>query len=152
MAMIVIALMTFMVVGAISFTGSERTASVLQTRAEAISACTMAARNLFLSRVRVLQGNIAEVTLDAGYPVDSANFMRVQSRHYTGASTTLKQVTRLPDATMGGSRRIARDLSNTVGSPSVLAGYYSVIALCHDPDDTGGGPEQEVEFVVRVGL
>jgi hypothetical protein len=151
MAMMVIALMTFMVVGAISFTGSERTAAVLQTRAESMSACTQAARNLFLSRVRALQGNIAAVTVDAGFPMGD-NLLNVQSRHYTGSDVTLKMVTRLPDAAMGGSRRIARDLSNTVGKSSVLAGYFSIIALCQDPDGSGGGPEQEVEFVVRVGL
>src|SRR5689334_16258262 len=87
MAMIVIVLMTLLVVGAISFTGTERAAAVQQTRAETLSACTQAARNLFLSKVRVLKGNVGVSWVDAGVPIDDGGVMLIQSRHYGGPVT-----------------------------------------------------------------
>ncbi len=146
-AMIVLVLATLMVVGAIAFTGQERTAAVLQSRSERLSGCAQAARNLFLSQVRVLQGNIAATTLSATTTLEG-NTATLASRHYTG-SVAVSQVKRLDDQAMAGAAGQVYDLSNRLGKPKLLAGYYSVTALCQEK---AGGPEKEVEFVVRVGL
>jgi hypothetical protein len=147
-AMIVLVLATLMVVGAIAFTGQERTAAVLQSRSERLSGCAQAARNLFLSQVRVLQGNIGSATLSATALMEG-NTATLASRHYTGNVVALSGVKRLDDQSTAGASGQVYDLSNRVGKPKLLAGYYSVTALCQEK---AGGPEKEVEFVVRVGL
>src|SRR5919198_565624 len=63
-AMVVLLVATLLVVGAIAFTGSERNAAVNQVNNDVLSACADAAKNLFLSRVNVLRGNVADVVLN----------------------------------------------------------------------------------------
>jgi len=152
MSLLVVVLATLLVAGAITFTGTERNASVLQTREDSLSACTQAARNLFLARLRVLTpGNTDEVRLAEAYGQGL-----ILSGHYTGtpapgspAAPTLTHVERLPANAVGASRGAARDISNTLGDAAQGAYWYSVTALCQEYP---GGPEREVEFVVRVGL
>ncbi|HEX8818741.1 MAG TPA: hypothetical protein VF794_02345 [Archangium sp.] len=155
MALIVVVLCTLLVGGAITFTGTERNAAVLQTRDDSLSACTQAARNLFLARLRVLTpGNTNQVRLTEAYGQGL-----ILSGHYTGtpatpapggpAAPTLTHVERLPANAVGASRDSARDISNTLGDAAEGAYWYSVTALCQEYP---GGPEREVEFVVRVGL
>ncbi|HEX5752737.1 MAG TPA: hypothetical protein VFZ09_41415 [Archangium sp.] len=147
MALLVVVLVTLLVAGAISFTGTERNASVLQTRDDALSACTQAARNLFLARLRVLTpGSTAQVHLDDAYGQGI-----IRAGHFTGStpSPTLTHVERLPANAVGASRDTARDISNTLGDAAEGAYWYSVTALCQEYP---GGPEREVEFVIRVGL
>ncbi|HEY0094899.1 MAG TPA: hypothetical protein VGB96_11260, partial [Archangium sp.] len=62
---------------------------------------------------------------------------------------TLTHVKRLPASSMGASRETARDISNTLGDSAEGASWYAVTALCQEYP---GGPEREVDFVVRVGL
>lgn len=143
-AMVVVVLMTLMVVGAIAFTGNERSAAVVHSRAEALEGCTEAARNLFLSRVRVLRSNVGSIVLDT----QLGSTMRVQTRHYDG-TVALGTVTRIPDNKVAGAGDHVQDLSNRVGSSGLLAGYYQVTALCREGTS---GPEREIEFVARVGL
>ena len=147
MALLVVVLVTLLVAGALSFTGTERNAAALQTREDSLSACTQAARNLFLARLRVLTpGSAGQVHLDDAY---GQGFIR--AGHFTGstASPTLTHVERLPANAVGASRAAARDISNTLGDAAEGAYWYSVTALCQEYP---GGPEREVEFVVRVGL
>ena len=54
MAMIVVVLITLLVAGAISFTGTERAASEIQAEEDSMSSCVQAARNLFISRMNML--------------------------------------------------------------------------------------------------
>lgn len=142
-AMVVVVLMTLLVVGAITFTGNERSSAVTHTRAERLDGCAQAARNVFLSRVRVLQSNVASVVLDTNLGAS----MKVQTRHYDG-TVALGTVTKVPDNRVAGAGNHVQDMSNRVGSSGLLAGYYQVTALCKDAT----GPEREVEFVARVGL
>jgi hypothetical protein len=155
MALIVVVLATLLVAGAITFTGTERNAAVLQTRDDALSACTQAARNLFLARLRVLTpGSAAQVQLADAYGQGI-----IRAGHFTGTpaapapgdapAPTLTNVERLPANAVGASRDSARDISNTLGDATEGAYWYSVTALCQEYP---GGPEREVEFVVRVGL
>jgi type II secretory pathway pseudopilin PulG len=144
MSLIVVVLITLLVAGAITFTGTERSASVLQTRDDTLSACTQAARNLFLARLRVLTpGSVPQAQLDDAYGEGL-----IRSGHFTG-TPTLTHVERLPANAVGASRDAARDISNTLGDSAEGAYWYSITALCQEHP---GGPEREVEFVVRVGL
>ncbi len=151
--LIVLTVATLLVAGAITFTGSERSAAVLRTRDDRLSACAQAARNLFLARTRVLQGNIETVSIDAGIPYgDDGETASLQTRHYSlsdGGTTTLKTVVRLKDDTVAGSSNQVADSSNKVGKPTLMAGYYWITALCQEKSD---GPEREIEFVVRIGI
>ena len=144
MALLVVVLVTLMVSGALAFTGSERQASVLQTREDTLSACTQAARNLFLARLRVLTpGTTQQVLLD-----DALGQGVIRAGHFSGAPS-LTHVERLPANAVGASRGAARDISNTLGDSAEGATWYAVTALCQEYPQ---GPEREVEFVVRVGL
>ena len=143
-AMMVVVLMTILVIGAIAFTGHERSASVVHTRAEALDGCAQAARDLFLSRVRVLRANVGTLVLDT----QLGTKMKVQSRHYDG-TVALDTVTPVPGNRVAGASGLEQDMSNRVGHSPMLAGYYQVTALCQAGS---GGPEQEIEFVARVGL
>ena len=154
-AMMVVVLLTLLVVGAIAFTGSERSASIQRTRAEGLSSCAEAARSLFLARVRVLKGEVPTTALDGGLGPD----MHIYGGHYTqadGGSVSVSSVEVVPANEMSSSVKGARDLSNWVGPVSgagkgggLYATYYRVSAVC---DEKSGGPQQEVEFVMRVGL
>lgn len=147
MALLVVVLVTLLVAGALAFTGTERNAAVLQTREDSLSACTQAARNLFLARLRVLTpGSTAQVQLNDAYGPGV-----IRAGHFSGstASPTLTHVERLPANAVGASRGAARDISNTLGDAAEGAAWYSITALCQEYP---GGPEREVEFVVRVGL
>ena len=148
MALLVVVLVTLLVAGALSFTGTERNAAVLQTREDSMSACTQAARNLFLARLRVLTpGSAGQVQLNDAYGGTGI----IRAGHFSGstASPTLTHVERLPANAVGASRGTARDISNTLGDAAEGAAWYSITALCQEYP---GGPEREVEFVVRVGL
>lgn len=146
MALLVVVLVTLLVSGALAFTGSERNAAVLQTREDTLSACTQAARNLFLARLRVLTPSATgQVKLDDEYGLGT-----IRAGHFSGAKApTLTHVERLPANAVGASRDAARDISNTLGDAAEGASWYSVTALCQE---SRNGPEREVEFVVRVGL
>jgi len=152
MSLIVVVLVTLLVAGAITFTGTERNAAMLQTREDSLSACTQAARNLFLARLRVLTPSSAQqVKLDDAYGEG-----HIRLGHFAGgadagvgSSATLTEVKAIPANAVGASRGSARDISNTLGDSAEGAVWYSVTALCQEYP---GGPEREVEFVVRVGL
>ncbi len=144
MAMIVIVLITMLVAGAITFTGTERGAAMLQTNEDAMSACTQAARNLFIARLRVLLGNAERIKLDQQLNEEGR---RVFTGHYGTPSIVSAQW--VNPNTVGESRSGAIDMSNKVGTAALVAGYYRVTAVCQERAD---GPQREVEFVVRVGL
>jgi hypothetical protein len=157
MAMIVVVLITMLVAGAISFTGTERGAAQLQERGDHMSSCIQAARNLFVSRMRTIPATSVELvnfneTLtrdENGNPETT-----VATRHFTGAPTN-PAITEL---------RAVTDATNTVQDPTVnVEGidqkpgnpqgtkFYAITAVCRETDDPGS-PEREIEFLVRVGL
>lgn len=146
MAMIVIVLITLLVAGAITFTGSERGAAMLQTDEDAMSACTQAARNLFIARLRVLLGNAERIRFDQ---LLNDEGRRVYTGHYDKDQVNVVSATWVNPNTVGESRSGAIDMSNKVGTAALVAGYYRVTAVCEERTD---GPKREVEFVVRVGL
>lgn len=148
LVLIAIALLTLLVAGAVAFTGSERAAAGAETNADTLSACTQAARNLFLANLRVAQGNAANVAFDVALGLDGGDRPSLRTGHFSGSSATLLSVTRLTDNTIGGMRNTL-DLSNSVGTPQVVAGFYRVAVLC---EARPSGPQKEMEFVVRVGL
>ncbi len=145
-AIIIVLVMTLLVVGAIAYTGSERRAAIARTRAERISGCVQAARNLFLTQVKVLQTAAPNAQLDAGVMLNGS-LMTIQGRHYSG--TTITNIRNLAEDSVGGSSEIVADESNMAGRPPLRAGFYSVTATCQE---FAGGPEQEVEFAMRIGL
>ena len=153
-ALIILTVSTLLVVGAIAFTGSERSAAANQLKSEVLSACTHAARNLFLSRVSVLRGNVTQVELD-NHEITLSDAgvnerMIVKTGHFDNAvNVALKHVNRLPGNQVGGSSSDVQDLSNRLGQNGLLAGYYNITAVCTDKETKA---QQEIEFVVRLGL
>ncbi len=143
MAMIVVVLITLLVAGAISFTGTERAASGVQAQEDTLSSCVQAARNLFVSRMNML---------DAEGPsriVFNENLRGV--RLATGHFSRLNQVSATDvSGSMKDPYRDVQDISNTqTHKPATL--FYTVTAMCRETDDLAS-PEREIEFMVRVGI
>jgi Tfp pilus assembly protein PilX len=157
MAMIVVVLITMLVAGAISFTGTERGAAQLQERGDQMSSCIQAARNLFVSRMRTIPATSVElVSFDEALTLDENGVpdTTVATRHFAGTPTA------------GGltELRSVTDATNTVQDPSInVEGidqkpgnpqgtkFYAITAVCRETNDPGS-PEREIEFLVRVGL
>jgi hypothetical protein len=158
LALLVVVMVTLLVAGAINFTGTERAASAAQMRDDQLSACVQAARNTFLSRIRLIGNNteniqLVNVALDPGSASDQP--LSVSTRHYTLGSdagvplATIKNVTKLPPEAVGATNSGISDISNvTGGGRPGQAAFYSISVLCQE---RAGGPEREVEFTVRVG-
>ncbi len=145
MAMIVIVLITLLVAGAITFTGTERGAAMLQTNEDAMSACTQAARNLFIARLRVLLGNAERIAFRQELNSEGRS---IATGHFHNVNVT--SATWVNPNAVGQSGGGAIDMSNRVGTAALVAGYYRVTAIC--TESAAGGAMREVEFVVRVGL
>jgi hypothetical protein len=150
-AMIILLVSTLLVVGAIAFTGSERSAAANQLNSEVLSACTDAAKNLFISRVNVLRGNVADVVLieEISLGDGGANDGVHVRRGHFDAGVEISDVRRLPENLIGAAGSNVQEDTNTVGQSPLLLGYYNITALC---TDRSTGTQQEIEFVVRLGL
>ena len=148
--MLVVALLTLLVAGAIVFTGSEQSAAVQRTRAERQSACLQAARNEFMSRIRVLSANTPNVSFNTTLPLPGGDTLTLRSGHISSASPSLGAVEEMPGVTKptGGSQDLTNKLGGGGGFGGLGAKFYRITATCTDPT----GNELEVEFSLRVGI
>ncbi|HLK99465.1 MAG TPA: hypothetical protein VK539_02730 [Myxococcaceae bacterium] len=156
MAMIVVVLITMLVAGAISFTGTERGAADLQARSDQMSSCMQAARNLFVSRMRTIPATSVElVDFDETLTVDEVGTREssVATRHFTGtpstAGVTLKAVNDATNSVQDSTVNV-ESIDQKPGNPQNTK-FYAITALCRETNDPGS-PEREIEFLVRVGL
>jgi type II secretory pathway component PulK len=144
MAMIVVVLITLLVAGAISFTGTERAAAMSQTQDDVMSACVQAARNLFISRLNMLTPDtLKEVTFN-----ENLQDTRLRTGHFRGAValSAWEDVT----SSMEDPNVNINDISSTVGTAGSTR-FYIVTAVCRETADPSS-PEREIEFMVRLGL
>ena len=156
MAMIVVVLITMLVAGAISFTGTELAAAEVQEQESSMSACIQAARNLFLSRLRrVMTDEVrTEGTNIVRYlPINfNDDFLGTQLRTgHVGGLTGLsaRRAETLTDKMKGQGDDTDRGKRNSAPA------FYTVTAVCRDTSITGdnaNAPEREIEFMVRVGI
>ncbi|MDC0713056.1 hypothetical protein POL68_31630 [Stigmatella sp. ncwal1] len=169
-AMIVVVLITLLVAGAISFTGTERAAAEVQTQEDTMSACALAARNLFVSRMRPITPSSVEfVRMN-----DDINGVRITTSHFTGSAKNAVPSGSLPGAEIISVENINKTragaladrtqimaIDNTPGR-TALSETYRITALCREVSDAGtddpsdparrADPEREIEFLVKVGL
>lgn len=157
MAMIVVVLITMLVAGAISFTGTERGAAQLQERGDQMSSCMLAARNLFISRMRTIPAeSVLGVSFDEALTRDENGIPEttVASRHFTGTPTApgLATLTAVTDATTTLQDPLinVNTIDNVPGNRQGTK-FYAITAVCRETADPGS-PEREIEFLVRVGL
>ncbi|HVG57101.1 MAG TPA: hypothetical protein VNA24_01000 [Hyalangium sp.] len=160
MAMIVIVLITMLVAGAISFTGTELAASEVQMQESSMSACIQAARNLFLSR---LQANPDAVPCPSGLAGQSCLNVSFNETFQSPANPSVgHQLTtgHLGELTVLSARqasaltdpmKLQRDDSNGPKNPRGARAFYVVTAVCRD-NTAPGAPEREIEFMVRTDL
>jgi type II secretory pathway pseudopilin PulG len=143
MAMIVVVLVTLLVAGAISFTGTERAASEIQTQEDAMSSCAQAARNLFLSKLNMLDfEGPTKIVIDedlSGSKLRTGHFNQLAEVSARDVSSTMKD-----------PNREVQDISNT-DTHQPKTRFYTVTAVCRETEDLSS-PEREIEFMVRVGL
>jgi Tfp pilus assembly protein PilX len=143
MAMIVVVLITLLVAGAISFTGTERAASEIQAQEDTMSSCVQAARNLFISRMNMLDAaGPTRIVFDEdlrGVKLSTGHFSRLNQVSATDVSGAMKD-----------PNKDVQDITNTnTNKPTTK--FYTVTAVCRETDDVTS-PEREIEFMVRVGL
>jgi Tfp pilus assembly protein PilX len=155
MAMIVVVLITMLVAGAISFTGTERAASEVQAQEDTMSSCVQAARNLFISRMNMLDAEGPTRIVfreDLRQQVNGVQGPEWQGvRLATGHFNHLNEVSATDvSGAMKDPNRDVQDISNTnTNKPTTR--FYTVTAVCSESDDPTS-PEREIEFMVRVGL
>jgi hypothetical protein len=155
MAMIVVVLITLLVAGAISFTGTERAASEIQTQEDGMSSCVQAARNLFLSKVKMSMQAIQDPDLPTDpnipkvLPVTFEEDLRgtnLRTGHLGEIRTwSAKKVTAMDDPLAQ-----VNDNMMVTGDAHVPT-FYTVSAVCRETADLAS-PEREIEFMVRVGF
>jgi hypothetical protein len=153
-ALLVVGMATLMVMGALSFTGTEREAASIRNQDEVLSGCTQMARNMFLSRMRLFGAKPDSISIDAGIGPPGPDQMRVRTGHYSGSGLSgvlITNVERIPAESVGTQQIDMHDITNVVKDKnSFLAGFYRVTATCKDK--ASGGTEQEVEFMVKFGI
>jgi hypothetical protein len=144
MAMIVVVLVTLLVAGAISFTGTELAASRIQTQEDRMSACMQAARNLFIAKLNLLdpQGP-TKIKFE-----ENLGEMIVRTGHLGSVDEEVSAI----DVTkkMEDPDNQVQDISNR-DTYKKKSGYFYVTVVCRE-DDEADSPEREIEFMVRVGL
>jgi hypothetical protein len=151
MAMIVVVLITLLVAGAISFTGTERAASEVQAQEDTMSSCVQAARNLFLSKLNGIDVELPKrLSFEADLPNkfgDQLHTTKLRTGHFDSlAKITAEDVS----DKMKDPNRNVEDISNrdtTTGKTK----FYTITAVCRETADPSS-PEREIEFMVRVGL
>ncbi|MDY7227652.1 hypothetical protein [Hyalangium rubrum] len=144
LAMVVVVLITMLVAGAISFTGTERAASLMQTQEDQMSSCIQAARNLFISRMRMIPATSVEtVTFD-----EQMNGARVATGHF--GRVTVNSVTDTTSSVQDANINVMA-IDQTPGNPQPVK-FYAVTAVCQEVANDPSSPEREVEFLVKVGL
>jgi type II secretory pathway component PulK len=150
MAMIVVVLITMLVAGAISFTGTERAAAEVQTQEAAMSACTQAARNLFLSKLkRISAQDIVQNGVDF-MDLQFAEILQDQRELRTGHLGGVRGLSARRAGALDDKMKKIGNISNTTQKSSETK-FYIVTVVCSDPT-IAGGPEREIEFMVRTGL
>ncbi|HYH94323.1 hypothetical protein [Hyalangium sp.] len=151
MAMIVIVLMTLLVAGAISFTGTERAASEIQTQEDTMSSCVQAARNLFISKLVMLdKDSPAKISFDESFSVDPLHpnrGIKLRTGHFTGLTGGSAEDV---SGAMKDPNKGVNNMNQTEGVP-LQPKFYRVTAVCRETNDQTS-PEREIEFMVRVGL
>jgi hypothetical protein len=151
MAMIVVVLITLLVAGAISFTGTERAASEVQTQEDMMSACAQAARNLFVSKLNsidVKQPLSIQINEDLPNKFgDQTHLVGLRTGHL-GQLVSYGAVD-VSDKMKDPNRNVV-DISNG-DTNTQKTKFYTVTAVCRETEDPSS-PEREIEFMVRVGL
>jgi hypothetical protein len=156
MAMIVVVLITMLVAGAISFTGTERAASEVQTQEDLMSSCAQAARNLFISKLTTIDVDQAKnLSFAQDLPIKFSNDPDPNAQHTTKLRTghfdTLAQVSAVEVTNqMKDPKSNVEDMSNR-DTNTAKTKFYTVTAVCRETEEPSS-PEREIEFTVRVGL
>jgi hypothetical protein len=161
MAMIVVVLITLLVAGAISFTGTERAASEVQTQEDGMSSCAQAARNLFLSKVKMsmLAMEDPDHPSDPSLPPDP-NVPKVLPVTFeedlrgtnlrTGHLGEIRTWSAKKVSVMDDPLAQVNDNMMVTGDAHVPT-FYTVSAVCRETAELTS-PEREIEFMVRVGF
>jgi Tfp pilus assembly protein PilX len=176
MAMIVVVLITLLVAGAISFTGTERAASEIQTQQDTMSSCVQAARNLFLSQVKMSMQDEQEPPPDAAHPYTPdplgrrvlpitfdeklpTNLNSPQNDPSVPPELMEVRTGHLGAVQSWSAKRVSAldDPLAQVNDDMLVVGpqrgptFYTVSAVCRETADPAS-PEREIEFMVRVGF
>lgn len=148
-ALIALAVLSIVAVGAIAFTGQNREGSAVMARGERSSACADAARKYLLSKLRLYGVAVASLTLDDTLPDDpvAARRSRVTTGHYDIAAGV--DATGIASAgSVGFSRDQTRNVANVIAASTLGGTPYRVVVKCRD----SAGREEEVELAFRYGL
>ncbi len=149
-AMIALAVLMVLVVGAIQFTSTNQQAAIAKSQGDRATACAETARRFLLSRLRTFGMTTGDLVLEHTLPdaVQQSERSRLLTGHF-GHQTAQPTVQVLSAADFGSAGRQVRDIANSAPVSAVLGGrYYRVVMVCNEP----GGRAAETEFVFRHGL
>ena len=150
-AMVIVAVLVFLVAAALVFTGQEVSSAAQHRRKEGLSSCVTAARNFVLSQIRTgATGKANNQTISGEL---NAGDFTVRTGHldqYPDAGSPFPiAVTPCPLSTGGGAMI---DLTNTSPGPGGSVGGRSCLAVVAHCIDNQTGAREEVEFQVRLSL
>lgn len=156
-ALIVIGVLSLVTVATLRLAGISKTQAVRDARLLSQASCVDAARQYLLSRLTLLgPGQVTDINFDHAVQVDTGS-RHIYTGHVRPKGADGRPIDPLPvinsvhgvlDSQVSAPSRHNRDLSNTIGSPSMVGHNYHVIVACSDP--VAG--DMELEFTFRYGL
>lgn len=151
--LIALAVLLLLVVGAITFTGRNRTAAVASARGDRIEACADTARRYLLSKLKthgIGAAAVRDITLHQVLMDDAEADDRTQMHTgHIGAVIPMGGTTAaLSHASFGSAQNQVSDAANTLREGLGNGAYYRVVVMCDEPT----GRQAETEFVFRFGL
>jgi type II secretory pathway pseudopilin PulG len=159
LAIVVVLVITVIAVAVVRFSARELSGSYAGRRADALTACAEAGRQMLMSRFRAMGLKPTSLeTLDVTLDDASGKTTSVFGGHYD--DVRIQQVVALPAGSMGPSPFAMQDRSNTIratGGGDLGGTPYKVIVRCAEgasgePGDSVGNRQLEIEFAVRFGL
>jgi hypothetical protein len=149
-AMIALAVLMIMVVGAITFTGSNREGAAAKARGDRVAACADTAKRYLLSRLRTFNVPVTGLVLNDTLPdTTDPNPSRLLTAHYGQTTGSPATIVAISAGQFGTSGSQVRDVANAAPASGILGGqYYRVVVKCRETATR----ESELEFVFRHGI
>lgn len=148
--LIALGVLLILVVGAISFSGSNRAAAAATSRGETVSACAQTARKYMLSQLKMasFEPQMVEFTEKIPDGPTAAEQSTIDTNHYGGTAGNPVKIIAVSSEYFGGSQDDVRDVANVITRRGSGSAFWKAVVRCEDPQ----GRESEVEFVFRRSL
>ncbi len=148
-AVIALAVLLILVLGAIRFTGTNRVGAGSKLSSDRVAACAEVARRTLLSRLQLFGAPVKKLTLDGEKILDDPDPSK-QSTIATGHYDSAPMETVVEITGMTGGNNV-RGLSNVMSRTGGMGGqYFRTVVKCREAPPSQR--EAEIEFIFRYGI